>query len=601
MNLYHDFLSRSYQTPPTSRLGDMNVNSLKRAAMRGSHYALAKLAEIVETDDSTFPQLLPVLCHNIRTLDTPSMDTNATVRHHSLVIAKECFRPIQASLSKKHRHAKAIVDQIAAVVPHICRWIIYFYWSYFLNATTKAVLTSEIVDLRDQFKDILVALIDILSVTFASVMRASPGFIKCMTRVWIHFDSNIESATAASCWDVVDALAYDESAESNKIHSEFVDVLNESADVVAYNCMRRIILDLQLPPVHAITLRDHISIIAQYSTCSDTLRRSFLRAKSVRWCCRLMSHLASRRNPVDVIEHFPTMGCVSVCCHVLAESFQDGYSWVAEALDHHLLESILKCQPLLDSNADVNKKDDTESLLIALLDLVNSYLIYRPVLRSARRSIRHILETSLEDDFDQDGPLWDAWDRLKDVYDLRWETREDLAAQEVTRCTNPECTTPERALRQCSGCSNAYFCDPVCQRIAWRHGHKESCHEQQDERRAGYAKRITDRDISFFYAVAEYDIRVDNSIIGKLQTDFLKQHRTSSTSLLHSLVICFDYESVPHTIKISTADNFIDQCESRVHWKRLVDDSKARKGYLVFITVPSSRSPFTSFTVLGVH
>ncbi len=247
--------------------------------MRGSHYALAKLAEIVETDDSTFPQLLPVFCHNIRTLDTSPMDTDATVRHHSLVIAKECFRPVQASLSKKHRHAQAIVDQIAAVVPHICRWIIYFYGSYFLNATTKTVLTSEIVDLCDQFKDTLVALVDILSVTFASVMRTSPGFTKCMTRVWIHFDSTIESTTAASCWDVVDVLAYDESTESNKIHSEFVDVLNESADVVAYNCMRRIILDLQLPPVHAITLRNHICTIAQCSTCSDTLRRSFLRGQ----------------------------------------------------------------------------------------------------------------------------------------------------------------------------------------------------------------------------------------------------------------------------------------------------------------------------------
>ncbi|KAK0236593.1 hypothetical protein EDD85DRAFT_578844 [Armillaria nabsnona] len=209
----------------------------------------------------------------------------------------------------------------------------------------------------------------------------------------------------------------------------------------------------------------------------------------------------------------------------------------------------------------------------------------------------------MEDDFDQDGPLRDAWDRLKDVADLRWETREGLAAQEVTKCTNPECTTPERALKQCSSCSNAYFCDPVCQRIAWRNGHKESCHEQQEECRAGCAGRITDRDISFFYAVAEYDIRVDNSIIGKLQADFLNQYKTSSTSLvlLHSLAICFDYVSVPHTIKISTADKFIDQCESRAHWKRPVDDSKARKGYLVFIRVPSGRSPFTSFTVIGVH
>lgn len=242
--------------------------------MRGSHYALAKVAEIVETDDSTFPQLLPVFCHNIRTLYTPPMDTDATVRHHSLVIA-ECFRSVQASLSKKHRHAKAIVDQIAAVVPHICRWIIYFYWSNFLNTTTKTVLTSEIVDLCDQFKDTLVALVDILSVTFASVMRASPGFTKCMTRVCIHFDSTIGSTTAASYWDVVDVLTYDESAESNKIHSGFVDILNESADVVAYNCMHRIILDLQLPPVHAVTLRNYICILAQCSTRSDTLAGLF--------------------------------------------------------------------------------------------------------------------------------------------------------------------------------------------------------------------------------------------------------------------------------------------------------------------------------------
>ncbi|KAK0236592.1 hypothetical protein EDD85DRAFT_578328 [Armillaria nabsnona] len=137
----------------------MNVNSLKRAATRGSHYALEKLAEMVETDDSTLPQSLSVFCHNLRTLDTPPMDTNATVRHHSLIIAKQCFRAIQASLSKKHQDVKAIVDQLTAVVPHICRWIIYFYGSYFLNVTAETMLTSEIVDLRGQFKDSLIALI----------------------------------------------------------------------------------------------------------------------------------------------------------------------------------------------------------------------------------------------------------------------------------------------------------------------------------------------------------------------------------------------------------------------------------------------------------
>ncbi|KAK0440002.1 uncharacterized protein EV420DRAFT_1166560 [Desarmillaria tabescens] len=99
---------------------------------------------------------------------------------------------------------------------------------------------------------------------------------------------------------------------------------------------------------------------------------------------------------------------------------------------------------------------------------------------------------------------------------------------------DPECTIHERALRQYSSCSNAYFCNLVCQRIAWRLGYKKSCHEQQDERRAGYVKRITDRDISF-YAVAGYDI-VNNSIIGKLQTYFLKKNRASPTSLLHSQI-----------------------------------------------------------------
>ncbi|KAK0462929.1 uncharacterized protein EV420DRAFT_1145387 [Desarmillaria tabescens] len=174
---------------------------------------------------------------------------------------------------------------------------------------------------------------------------------------------------------------------------------------------------------------------------------------------------------------------VSGCCQVLAEAFHDGYSWVVEALDHHLSESILKCQSLLDSDAAVREDDDAEPILhmslMEVLNSVNFYLIYRPVLRSARRSIRHIFETGLEDDFDQNGLLWDVWDRLKEVAGLRWEAREDLAAQEVTKCMNPECATPERALRQCSSCSNAYFCDPVCQRIAWRLEHKKSCHERR--------------------------------------------------------------------------------------------------------------------------
>ncbi|KAK0462928.1 uncharacterized protein EV420DRAFT_1521692 [Desarmillaria tabescens] len=101
------------------------------------------------------------------------MDRDATVRHHSLIITKECFRAIQASVNERHRGVKVIVDQIAAVVPHICRWIIYFYSSYFLNATADTVLPSETVDLRDQFKDSLLSLLDSFSVDFVSVMRTS--------------------------------------------------------------------------------------------------------------------------------------------------------------------------------------------------------------------------------------------------------------------------------------------------------------------------------------------------------------------------------------------------------------------------------------------
>ncbi|KAK0440001.1 uncharacterized protein EV420DRAFT_1650674 [Desarmillaria tabescens] len=90
-----------------------------QAAMHGSHYALNKLVEMVEADDSTLPQLLSMFCYNLCTLDTSSMDTDAIVRHHSLIIAKECFRTIQASANERHRGVKVIVDKIAAVVPHL--------------------------------------------------------------------------------------------------------------------------------------------------------------------------------------------------------------------------------------------------------------------------------------------------------------------------------------------------------------------------------------------------------------------------------------------------------------------------------------------------
>ncbi|KAF8917211.1 hypothetical protein CPB85DRAFT_1286513 [Mucidula mucida] len=209
---------------------------------------------------------------------------------------------------------------------------------------------------------------------------------------------------------------------------------------------------------------------------------AFFRLGVAKWCCIIMKHLMSQKHVLPGREQTVTMA-VDVTLRLLRVAFQAGRSVMAEAIEHGFVECVFRCQPLLDhQKTPSGAGTPLGPAFEKLINILNGFTMYWPVLREAHKALKKVLSRSLNDDIEKEGPIWRAWERFRDVVDERWQAKEDfIQGGPKDCCDNKPCqrfASTQNRLKQC-GSTVTYYCPRSCQRDAWRAGHKDMCEARQ--------------------------------------------------------------------------------------------------------------------------
>ncbi|KAF8875944.1 hypothetical protein CPB85DRAFT_1443961 [Mucidula mucida] len=412
------------------------------------------------------------------------------------------------------------------------------------------------------------------------------GLFGCLTRVWVRV------VTEQQPLPVVDhymRLIVDRCLPRTPAEKEFGGALEQLPTgvipIITISTLQRLIKDLHSTPIKVESVRLHLCVLVQGSMNSAQMLNACFASHVGKWCCVVMKRLMSRKHVLPAGCEEMIVGTVHVSFILLSVLSQAGWSVMVEPMEHGFLECVFRCQPLFDYQQRTSSESGrlVSAVLTDLLNLYNACALHRPVLRASYKAIKKVMRRSLEDDIKQEGPVWEAWERLKVTVNERWQAKEDyIEAGPKDWCDNVSCqmfASPEFRLQQC-GCATAYYCSRTCQRVDWKSGHKEWCNSRQQIVKDGKAIPTTRRDIQFFFAMAEGDYRRHSDPINKLINDFLGAHGTS-TVLPSPIVIQFDYVSVPRKVTITTADKIPKDGD----WDALVEKGRRNLGQLVHLIV----------------
>lgn len=171
-------------------------------------------------------------------------------------------------------------------------------------------------------------------------------------------------------------------------------------------------------------------LVVESSRCTSKVHRSLLLNRSVPWMAKVLTLVVSRAQTA-----FQTTCALRVayhCSEYLVRIFQEGATWMAQALEGRLLISIFKSSHLVSiphrpPRAALRAESPLKKLYTDMFQSLTLHLLHESVLRGVVRSIKTLQANGLEDRFrtsmKQGSPLWDAWLRLKQEALQRYEDR----------------------------------------------------------------------------------------------------------------------------------------------------------------------------------
>ncbi|KAK0229746.1 hypothetical protein EDD85DRAFT_122614 [Armillaria nabsnona] len=571
----------------------MAYTTIKKIAKDGSLPALERLVSIVEDDEDTFPQFLPVFRHRLRNTSVPNSWLDPDQPHQSIIVARSCLKAIALGFQIKNKTPLRpdLIPQISEVLPNVLSWFMYFMKFYLLD---KADALPEFDSGEDELTFNMMRLVADLSEipSFVHILGRFPNFMRVITEVWILTsanDLNVAQATGRA----IQNMTFD---TNEPWLDDFTQVLHTTSISVAFPCLVRLILQIHSREPDYYVLKRCMMTMFNFSANSPPVKRAFLAADGVRWTCQLLRRLSSRKLVLSMtMDDFETSkGIISLCASYLSGAFEDQFTWVGEALQAHLLLSIMKCQPYFMLAGGGHTPDRTtgntlNDVLVHLLNEVNCHSVIRAVLRQATRAIREVEwhPFSLEKGIEKDAPkLWKAWARLKKAVGTRMEMRKNYLWRDKAECMNAECPLPPQVtpeaiippLKKCVGCCYASYCSRKCQKEAWNRGHREICAHITKNRKKGHPPHMNPRDGAFLSYLVKCDMKRNPNHIKTLKKEYRQSHPADNLPL----VVVVNYLVVPRTFSVFSASVY----KGKPDWDQHVADARAGEGQLVFLSVP---------------
>ncbi|KAF8835390.1 hypothetical protein BDN67DRAFT_1015605 [Paxillus ammoniavirescens] len=233
----------------------------------------------------------------------------------------------------------------------------------------------------------------------------------------------------------------------------------------------------------------------------ENIRLSLLRQGAIKAATDVLGLIVSQHWVVEKrVMAARCMANAAIFLQVRLEDM-DGIPFILQALNSNLIPSLVKCEPLLPftDNAAARKQP---ALLLG--DLLESYTVYRSVLRPITLSVDEVERTRLDANLKVGGQLHKAWMRLKEaVAERRRLMKRDIAdGHHIQTCQNEKCARAgdTGTFKRCGGCLHAFYCSKACQRYDWQQGkHKPYCKmvHQRCFHTRGQMSSVQSKDIRF--------------------------------------------------------------------------------------------------------
>ncbi|KAK0452135.1 uncharacterized protein EV420DRAFT_1482221 [Desarmillaria tabescens] len=426
---------------------------------------------------------------------------------------------------------------------------------------------------------------------FPFALYSEPDFIQNVTRLWLYLTLHGYQSAYEIRALMAGLTAFDEKIPEI---SELLRSRYEMEDV-ATAIMRGLIEDQSRQPQQYSDYIRSGKLLTFGAGISDHLYDCLVARKSIMWCCRAIRTLLSKPKT-----HVPSEARKRAMAlqHLLGYVFSPCQHYVynlTEALDFHLLESVLMVNHFISLNESSLGTEMTLPMtydfLVGVLELAATFIVYRSVLRRILRIVKHA--NKFESTLGQ-GRVAQSWYRLKA---LALERERDMRRYDMEEnkgrfiCENQQCPNKETTLRtssrRCGGCLNVMYCSPECQKIDWKAipGHRLSCLENQSKRKGGKPYGISCIDLEFCFAKCRDDIRAHLNLIRALRTQDLNEQAGNTDPVATTIVM--SYRGPGKGVRMLRRD--ISTCAELVGEDKWQSVKKADEDVIIIMEIPHVR------------
>lgn len=408
--------------------------------MAGSSDDLSQLVSMVTERTSLLFDALPVAYQHLRIANIPSrsaratgvaLDTQSTLATLSLQLIVAGVDSSEEVIDRK------VVESLKE------RWTMIWQWSEYLLKIYLARLEFATTIDDPVYRSIhwatmalfarLVQLDD-----FRTLMANTQGFIKRLAIVWkAELEPIIEQPISVS--NVLHRLITSVGLATS-YQSLFLATLDVPHDVVADMVLRHIYHAIQSPRITTFSLSGHLAMLAGCLQ-TETLLRPLLAKGSISAILRVMARLTIQFPTYDRIDL--AKRCLVLCAGYLAVCFaSEGFTWILRALEGRLVLYIFKSARILWAMREKKPSDDSLGVAYAsVLNVISPFIIYRPILRQARRSVKTVDSLVLHRLVDPAGPFGLAWVAFKKYTAYRTQYKvafDDMFrdGEDATFCSN---------------------------------------------------------------------------------------------------------------------------------------------------------------------
>ncbi|KAF9036092.1 hypothetical protein BDZ89DRAFT_1157654 [Hymenopellis radicata] len=545
-----------------------SIARLKEASKNGSKDALQDLAVNVLHNPALFDALLEVSEHHLRLKSNTDMIVVCLQLHYELMFVGAWHPP----------HAQILSNM----------------WALVSSFLLTHLGTFEENDTEEYMKS-LTTLVDFLMIVTSECegiiprIHQDPPLLSLLIRFFVYtIENNLKMRHNFS--NIIVSL------KVPKHQAEFLPAIDALSEAHIKACLEQCISYIQAPTLVFHDLQVVITFLLPLTEVSPRAISILSKHRVVPWLCHLLRRMTANTRDNPYYGNPDLSYTVSLTIATIRPYFNEGYTFVLQALQCGFFQWLVKAQPFISTFLKDSEKDARESTYMICLQVINACTLFRPVLREARKGCLWYLKHP-ELHFPKGSvPYWEMKVLIRTVEEReRLRKSHLLADDKLSECANDECPGVEMGPpRRCEGCLWACYCSRDCQKASWRNGHRDTCGLIRQQRNSGlHPSLLSEYDKSFAFWIVKHDMKRGRA---QIEEKIFYYETYTPAAEKQDYIVMIDYRRIPMQINLGQASDLKsvegwDEVDEKV-WK-----SPSPAGTPIFITFPYARGAYTAFEI----